>query len=153
MDFSTGPSTKLPVIADLGMPANAAETLDELPKELHSHPEVLATRFAVLKASGKWAEAAGVARGLTDFMGEEPQHWIWWAHATRRAESVEAAAAILEDAAEHHPDTAVISRPRSVQKLESSISCRVPVVVAKQTPKPLAAVHLPFLHRSEQPAR
>ena len=31
MDFSTGPSTKLPVIADLGMPANAAETLDGLP--------------------------------------------------------------------------------------------------------------------------
>ncbi len=33
--------------------------------------------------------------------------------------------------------------PRSVQKLESSHSCRVPVVVAKQTPKPLAAIHLP----------
>jgi phage terminase large subunit-like protein len=35
-------------------------------------------------------------------------------------------------------------RPRSVQKLKSSVSCGIPVVVAKQTAKPLAAVHPPF---------
>jgi len=33
---------------------------------------------------------------------------------------------------------------RSLQKPESSISCRIPVVVAKQSAKPLAAVHLPY---------
>jgi len=41
----------------------------------------------------------------------------------------------------------LLNRPRSVQKPESSLSCRVPVVVAKQTSKPLAAAHLPF-HRT-----
>ena len=39
--------------------------------------------------------------------------------------------------------------PRSVQKLESSISCCIPVIVAKQSTKPLAASHLPRFHRSE----
>ena len=41
------------------------------------------------------------------------------------------------------------SLSRSVQKLESSVSCRIPVVVAQQSTQPLAAIHLPFLHRSE----
>jgi hypothetical protein len=36
---------------------------------------------------------------------------------------------------------------RTVQKLESSISCRIPVVVAKKSAKPLAATQLPFLHQ------
>ncbi len=75
---------------ELGMPEVAAGTLDELPKKLQSHPEVLAARFAVLNAAKRWSEAAPIARRLTDFMDEEPQHWIWWAFATRRAESVEA---------------------------------------------------------------
>ncbi len=94
---------------ELGMPANGAEILDELPYGLQNHPEVLATRFTVLNASEQWAEAARVARGLTDFMAEEPQYWIWWAFATRRAESVEAAEEILDDAAEHHPEVAATS--------------------------------------------
>ena len=39
--------------------------------------------------------------------------------------------------------------PRSVQKLESLVSCGIPVVVAKQSAKPLAAVYPPFFRRSE----
>jgi transcriptional regulator with AAA-type ATPase domain len=41
--------------------------------------------------------------------------------------------------------------PRSVQKQESPVSCRIPVVVAKQSAEPLAAVHLPFPRRAELP--
>jgi len=32
--------------------------------------------------------------------------------------------------------------PRRVQKLESLVSCGIPVVIAKQAAKPLPAVHL-----------
>ena len=39
--------------------------------------------------------------------------------------------------------------PRRVQKLESLVSCGIPVVVAKQSAKPLAAVYPPFFRRSE----
>ena len=39
--------------------------------------------------------------------------------------------------------------PRVVRKKKSSMSCRIPVVVAKQSAKPLAALHLPFFRRSE----
>jgi hypothetical protein len=34
--------------------------------------------------------------------------------------------------------------PRSVQKLESSVSRRIPVVIAKKSTKPLVAIHLPI---------
>ena len=84
----------------LGMAGQAAGILDALPWELQTHPQVRAARVEVHLTGGEWSEAASVAAELTDFMSEEPQFWIWWAHATRRAEAVEAAG--------HHPDTAII---------------------------------------------
>jgi DNA-directed RNA polymerase subunit N (RpoN/RPB10) len=41
--------------------------------------------------------------------------------------------------------------PRSVRKLESSVSRRVPVVVAQQSAKPLAVVHPPFFRSGLRP--
>lgn len=93
---------------ELVMPGDALETLENLPVELRCHPDVMGQRLELHMRLGNWEEAAGLAQGLTDCIEEEPQHWIWWAFATRRAESVEAAEEILEQALVHHPEVAII---------------------------------------------
>ena len=93
---------------ELGMPQDAAEVFDELQPRLRSHPEVVAARAKVLLAAEDWEKAARVARDLTDFMEEVPEYWVWWAWATRRADSVKAAEEILERALELHSNEPVI---------------------------------------------
>ena len=93
---------------DLGMPEDAVELLDSVPAECRDHPAVMGCRVEISFASGQWDEAAGIAKGLVERNGEEPQHWIWWAYATRRADSIAAAEMILVDALARHPDVAMI---------------------------------------------
>ena len=93
---------------DLGMPVDADEALAALPDGLRSHPVVMSARIGALLAAERWEDARQIAASLTDCMEEHVQHWIWWAYATRRAESVEAAEAILEEALDEHPDVAML---------------------------------------------
>lgn len=93
---------------NLGMPAYADETLAELPARLQSHPAVMTERIGALLAAERWEGARQIAARLTDCMEEHPQHWIWWAYATRGAKSVEAAEAILEEALDQHSDVAML---------------------------------------------
>jgi hypothetical protein len=48
-----------------------------------------------------------------------------------------------------HLNSGVFFRCRRVQKFESSVSRGIPVVVGKQSAKPLVAVHLPYFRRSK----
>jgi tetratricopeptide (TPR) repeat protein len=93
---------------ELGLPTDADDALAALPDPLQSHPVVMGARVEALLAAAQWEEARRIAARLTDCMEEYVDHWIWWAYATRRAESVEAAEEILERALDEHPDASVI---------------------------------------------
>ena len=92
----------------LGMVAEAAAELAQLPAADSRRTEALAVRLAVLHAQKKWAEVCELARDLVRHSPAEPALWVTWAYATRRSESLAAAEKILREAAAHHPVEATI---------------------------------------------
>ena len=92
----------------LGMVAEAAAELAQLPAADSRRPEALAVRLAVLHAQKKWPEVCELARDLVRHSPAEPALWVTWAYATRRSESLAAAEKILREAATHHPVEATI---------------------------------------------
>lgn len=71
-------------------------------------PEVLATRIPLYRAREKWHLMAIVARKLTEWNPEKPEHFVDWASAIRHLESIDAAHAILTRAAGLHPNDGAI---------------------------------------------
>ena len=68
------------------------EEIDPLCRHL---PEVLIARVAIYSALKKWELMAIVGKKLVEWNSEEPGHFVDWAYATRRAESMHLAHAIL----------------------------------------------------------
>jgi tetratricopeptide (TPR) repeat protein len=69
---------------------------------------VLLARLAIYHGLKKWELLAVVAKKLTEWNPKEPGFWVELAYATRRAESIHAAHAILTRAASLHPTDATI---------------------------------------------
>ena len=92
----------------LGMVAEAAAELGQLPAGDAQRPEALAVRLAILHEQEKWNEVRDLARELVSHTPGEPALWVSWAYATRRAESLYAAEQILLNAERHHPTEATI---------------------------------------------
>jgi hypothetical protein len=64
--------------------------------------EVLAARIAIGQGLKKWESIAVVAKKLVEWNPGEPSHSVDLAYATRRAESLDAAHAVLKRAEELH---------------------------------------------------
>ena len=93
---------------DLRMPGRARAELDAIPPP---HRESAPYRMLVLRLAmeeQRWADAAGLARGLRDSQPDDPGHWVQWAYAVRRAENIESARGILTEARGRFPKVAVI---------------------------------------------
>jgi tetratricopeptide (TPR) repeat protein len=71
-------------------------------------PEVPLARLAIYHGLKKWELPAGVAKKLAEWNPKEPGFFIELAYATRRAESIHAAYAILTRAAGLHPNDGTI---------------------------------------------
>jgi tetratricopeptide (TPR) repeat protein len=93
---------------ELGMFQEAQAELEKIDPLSRHLPEVLAARIPHYRALEKWDVMAIVAKKLAEWNPNEPGHFIDWAYATRRAESIHQAHAILTRAAELHPDHGLI---------------------------------------------
>jgi tetratricopeptide (TPR) repeat protein len=91
-----------------GMFQEAQAELEEIDPFCRHLPEVLAARIPVYRALGKWDLMAIVAKQLTEWNPDEPENFIDWAYATRQAESIHMAHAILSRGAQLHPDDGLI---------------------------------------------
>ncbi len=88
---------------ELGMLAEAAAELDQIPAPDSQTIEVLALRLAVLQERKDWPALRDLARLFVERTPTEAAAWITWAYATRRAESLAAAEHILLEAERQHP--------------------------------------------------
>jgi predicted Zn-dependent protease len=92
----------------LGMHQDAWEELESLPPELRADDQVLDLRISIYQGLKKWESARVLAESLAKRSPENPHWWILWAFSLRREKSVEAARAVLLEAALLHPDEALI---------------------------------------------
>ena len=88
---------------ELGMFDEAQAELEKIDPFCRDLPDLLAARIPHYRALEKWDLMAIVAKKLTEWLPEMPENFIDWAYATRRAESIDAAHAILTRAASLHP--------------------------------------------------
>ncbi len=94
---------------ELGMFDEAELALEEIDADDKARKEVLAARVDLYMATQKWSLVIEVARHLVDI---EPENAAWWvnlAYATRRAESIDKAQALLLQARKLHHDNAIIA--------------------------------------------
>jgi len=92
----------------LGMFEEANAELEEIDPFCRHLPEVLTARVAIYYGLKKWDLMAVVAKKLAEINLNEPANFIDWAYATRRAESIHLAHAILSKGAELHPENGAI---------------------------------------------
>ena len=88
---------------ELGMVAEAAAALDQIPAPENTQLDFLGVRLAVLQAQQSWTELRDAARDLVERVPKEASAWITWAYASRRADSLDAAEQILLAAELQHP--------------------------------------------------
>jgi tetratricopeptide (TPR) repeat protein len=88
---------------ELGMFEEANAELEEIDPFCRHLPETLLARLAICHGLEKWELLAVVAKKLADWNPNEPGFFVELAYATRRAESIHAAYAILTRAARLHP--------------------------------------------------
>jgi len=93
---------------EIGLLDDASLELENIPPELRSHSDVFGLRVSIYMAAKKWEEAATVAEHLTKREPDISQHWISYAYATRRAESIPKAEAILLNALKSHPQEPMV---------------------------------------------
>lgn len=87
----------------LGMVAEAAAELDQLPPADRDALAVLSLRVAILQLQEDWPALTAAAAEFTRRAPEEPGAWITWAYGTRRARSLVEAQRILLEAERRHP--------------------------------------------------
>ncbi len=92
----------------LGLIDEAADELSQLPEDWLDKDETLALRAAILQEQHDWLQLQALASDLARRMPAAAEWWIMWAYATRRAESLSAAQAILREAELQHPTEATI---------------------------------------------
>ena len=93
---------------ELGMFDDALEELSRLPDSLIDRIEVSQMKLAIFVEAKDWTAAACAAKNLSLREPADPGHFVNLAFATRRAQSIEEAKAILDDAALRFPNVAII---------------------------------------------
>lgn len=93
---------------ELGMVDNALEELDSLPPKLGEQRAVHEMKLAVLMEAQLWTKALPWANRLASQDSSDPAHLVNLAYVTRRADSLEGARIILENAARRFPKEAII---------------------------------------------
>lgn len=93
---------------ELGLVERAREELSGLPAAWQEKTEVLGLRAVILQELQEWLLLQPLAGDLAGREPENPGWWVIWAYATRRAESIQAAEAILREAELRHPGEATI---------------------------------------------
>ena len=93
---------------ELGLPLDANEELESIEATKRTLPAVVALRVQIYGALQAWELMAVCAKQMTRSHPQEPQGYISLAYATRRAESIQAALAILMDAQQLFPEEATI---------------------------------------------
>ena len=93
---------------ELGMFLDADGELEKIEPDVRHLPEVLGVRVEIFRHLEKWDLMQAVAKKLAVDWDGDPQWWVCWAFATRRAESIEAARRILQLAFTNHPNSAII---------------------------------------------
>lgn len=93
---------------DLGMAQDAWDELEKLPSFLTDSDAVLDLRMEIYQKLGKWESARELAESLARRSPENLSWWIHWAYSLRREKSVEAARAVLLEAAPLHPNAGLI---------------------------------------------
>ena len=88
---------------ELGLFEEANAELEEIDPFCRHLTEVLVAHLGIYHGLKKWELLAVVAKRLTEWDPKEPGFFIELAYATRRAESIHAAHAILTRAARLHP--------------------------------------------------
>jgi Flp pilus assembly protein TadD len=94
---------------ELGMFDEAARALEEIDPEDRTKKEVLSARVDLYMAAKNWSSVAEVAQHLVNVEPENATWWINLAYATRRAENIEKAEALLQQARKLHPDNPIIA--------------------------------------------
>lgn len=92
----------------LGMHQDALDELESLPLDLPADDHVLELRIWIYHGLEKWESARSLAESMAKLSPQSPHWWIQWAFSLRREKSVEAARAVLLEAAAAHPDLALI---------------------------------------------
>jgi thioredoxin-like negative regulator of GroEL len=93
---------------EVGMFLDADEELERVSPEVRHLPELLAARVDIYRALGKWELVQTVAERLAEHDSDNVEWSLSLALAIRRAESIEAARAILLAASEKHPGEAIV---------------------------------------------
>ena len=93
---------------EIGMVLEANEELEKIDPYCRHLPEVLCLRVDIYKRLEQWDLMEAVAGKFRHVIPQNPDFWAWWAYATRRAKTIEAAKVILLEAAELHPKNAQI---------------------------------------------
>jgi tetratricopeptide (TPR) repeat protein len=93
---------------ELGMFLEADTELDKIDPFNRAAPEVLAIRLAIYHGLKKWELMQEIAKRLAEFEPDDIQWTISLAYATRRADSIQAAKAILLNAEPKFPNEAII---------------------------------------------
>ncbi len=91
-----------------GMFDDAQAELEKIDPRSRLLPELLAARIPLYRSLGKWDLMATAAKKLSEWNPEEPGHFVNWAYATTRMESIQAAHAILTRATGLHPTDGMI---------------------------------------------
>jgi lipopolysaccharide biosynthesis regulator YciM len=93
---------------ELGMFHDANDQLEKINPFNRAAPEVLAVRLAIYRGLKKWELMREVAKPLAEFQPNDIQWTISLAYATRRADSIQAAKAILLNAEARFPKEGII---------------------------------------------
>lgn len=88
--------------------AEAIDALDDIPRQYQLRTPLLSFRCQVHLAAKQWKPAAEIAEHLVKVESHDPAHWINWAWAVRRCQSIAEAEKILLTALPLHPDCATI---------------------------------------------
>lgn len=87
----------------LGMVAEAAAELEQIPAPDREQLEVVAVRLTVLQEQRNWAALSLEAGAFVRRAPAEAAGWVTWAYAVRREDSLAAAEKILIEAERLHP--------------------------------------------------
>ena len=92
---------------ELRMPLDANDEIESMDPDVRHLPEVLEVRVGIYRTLEKWELMQTVAKRLALHDPDQVQWTVWWAFATRRADSLEAARLILVNALERLPEVAI----------------------------------------------
>lgn len=94
---------------NLGMCQEAWDEIETLPPETRTHEVVLKIRIQIYQGLKKWESARVLAESLAKRYPQNPDWWILWAYSLRREQTIQAAQLVLRQAAEIHPNVALIA--------------------------------------------